>query len=555
MIKKLVLSIIISIVPSFLGAHPFKDEQEFLYYLQQHLSAGRAIDEVCDVKTSNNGMTFLHAAAEYGYDQAIRQLLELNASLEVVDEKGRVPLHYAALNTRSGSMRLLLDKLVTYPHDTQQAIINAQDYKGQTPLHEVFEYPIDKDTYETACLLIRAGAHPNAANNNGCTPLHRLVTLKGDHKLLEKTIQLFLAHGASAQMRDGNGDTALHMAVAEGSSKTVKQLLTQGAASSTLIQVCNNEKNTPLHVACWFGSYRKAALLLLYGADPALKNEKQQTALMTLLNNTSSDEEQDLDEVNNNDKKRTKIAELLYMDPRTDLSAQDEEGNTLLYAVASCGISFTHLLPLLEVLKDKVNARNNDYKTPLFNTVLRGDVLGTLYLLQAGAHALVFDRNGFAPLSHALSAEDFGQETKLQLAQLLSFYQLPSQPLLIWKKNEKQVTLDRQSSSYLQDHFKIDKDLVDVLKNGENFHGCRQFILKSFLFDRYKSDECNLVRKSYLTDEFDLTDKDDVTNENNLIDATDSIDESDSTDKIIRTVQITKLLRERELHARWPKLH
>jgi ankyrin repeat protein len=67
---------------------------------------------------------------------------------------------------------------------------------------------------------------------------------------------------------------AIHAAVSADSTDMVEKLLRAGA-SPNLFQA---DKFTPLHAAAFHGNAAIAGLLLLYGADPAAKNAKGQTA-------------------------------------------------------------------------------------------------------------------------------------------------------------------------------------------------------------------------------------------------------------------------------------
>lgn len=72
-------------------------------------------------------LTPLHSAANWGWIDAIRKLVELAHDVDVKDCLGRTPLHYAALHGRAEA----IEELFKLGADLQQ--IDERD--GSTPLH------------------------------------------------------------------------------------------------------------------------------------------------------------------------------------------------------------------------------------------------------------------------------------------------------------------------------------------------------------------------------------------------------------------------------------
>lgn len=88
-----------------------------------------------------------------------RLLIDAGANINVKDDNGWTPLHYATSSNRRAIVELLI---------TKRALINAQSTSGDTPLHFAVRLP-DKTI---ALFLIQSGADSNIKNSQGQTPLH-----------------------------------------------------------------------------------------------------------------------------------------------------------------------------------------------------------------------------------------------------------------------------------------------------------------------------------------------------------------------------------------------
>ena len=109
----------------------------------------------------------VHTAVRKLNVKELKRLIKAKSDLNVFDNRGRTPLHRAAMNEpgfRNDTsfnpkiMQLLIDAGVDP---------NIKDKHGETPLH----YAADADPYATA-LLIKHGAEVNAVSSDGSTPLH-----------------------------------------------------------------------------------------------------------------------------------------------------------------------------------------------------------------------------------------------------------------------------------------------------------------------------------------------------------------------------------------------
>ncbi|XP_058453974.1 uncharacterized protein LOC131431987 [Malaya genurostris] len=103
--------------------------------------------------------------------------------------------------------------------------INFKDEFCQTAFHLC----VERDEYDTAQELIRAGADINAKNRSGMTPLH-LAVVKGNVRF----VQLLLDHRCQVDALNYHGETSLIKSVVCNNLDIVKILLNNGASVERL---------------------------------------------------------------------------------------------------------------------------------------------------------------------------------------------------------------------------------------------------------------------------------------------------------------------------------
>ncbi|CAB0043268.1 unnamed protein product, partial [Trichogramma brassicae] len=150
--------------------------------------------------TDESGFTHLHAACQYGCEDAVTKFLELGQDFHcLVPETGDSPLHLAARYDHKEVMECLLrsganpnlanrdkwtplhtisrygryvdtaKRLFEISDEVNRPVqINARDEFGQTPLY----LAVENASQEMFAVLLRRGANPNLANELGHTPLH-----------------------------------------------------------------------------------------------------------------------------------------------------------------------------------------------------------------------------------------------------------------------------------------------------------------------------------------------------------------------------------------------
>jgi ankyrin repeat protein len=129
---------------------PVKDCPELIAALVQRGARLNAQD--------NQKMTALHYAAEQTRTQSIKMLLENGADPRLADKQGRLAIHLAATWANTEACQLLIDAAP----DT----VSARDENGYTPLHSA----ASNENTDTVRLLLLKGADAKAQDNRGRMP-------------------------------------------------------------------------------------------------------------------------------------------------------------------------------------------------------------------------------------------------------------------------------------------------------------------------------------------------------------------------------------------------
>jgi ankyrin repeat protein len=122
----------------------------------------------------------------------IRLLIEHGAKVNIQDNKGQTPLHYANRYNLPHSVEILIQN---------GADVNTQDNEGQTPLHYATSYNQDHSVE----ILIQNRADVNIQDNEGQTPLHYATRYNQDH-----SAEILIQNGANIDIQDKIGRTPLH---------------------------------------------------------------------------------------------------------------------------------------------------------------------------------------------------------------------------------------------------------------------------------------------------------------------------------------------------------
>ena len=297
-------------------------------------------------KKNNLGQTPLYLAMCSGDTEAVLHLAEQKKSPLTSD--GDVP-----------AIRRLVDmKLLD---------VNMKDKNKETPLHKAAR----EDNIEAMSFLLEVGADINAVDGQGNTAL-RLAIYCSHPKAALKLIK----GGAKLEVKYNKDQTPLHMAAGMGSEELVGALMEQGNVNTT-----DKHGWTPLHIALQYRHAEIVEILLEAGAQAGFQTPVGRTPLHVALEHCDV----------------TSAKLLLRYGSYKD--SADESGMTALHLAARDGYKDI-VLSLVDQGSD-VNAQDKSGKTPLHRAAKEGKTEMVSLLVQRGSDVTLTDKKGHTALQLA----------------------------------------------------------------------------------------------------------------------------------------------------------
>ncbi|CAB0042784.1 unnamed protein product [Trichogramma brassicae] len=267
-------------------------------------------DEFAVNYVDESGLTHFHVACRYGRRDAVERFLEAGHDPNLlVTESGETPLcvvmnHELGIGpvieallrrgadpnsaNEEGSTvlhivcdRFLIDRDLlevffrASDNARQQVQIDAQDKYGNTPLHLALNNGHVKFARFCCCeILLRRGADPNVANEDGSTAVHAICNRNDDVGLAKIIFQIRgeLNQPVLVDAKDKLGRTPLQLAVARLLPNTVEILLANGADPFGLVFPTESEYEEELRVADPELDWAKLVLRLGKGATGIIES-------------------------------------------------------------------------------------------------------------------------------------------------------------------------------------------------------------------------------------------------------------------------------------------
>ncbi|XP_050548255.1 ankyrin-1 isoform X2 [Daktulosphaira vitifoliae] len=188
---------------------------------------------------NKSGARSIHTAARYGHVGIINTLLQKGEKVDVITNDNYTPLHIAVESVKP----TVIETLLGYGAD-----VHVQGGKlRETPLHIAARV---KDGDRCALMLLKSGAGPNVATDDGQTPVH--VASKHGNLI---TLQLLLDDGGDPLFKNKIGETPLHLACRSCQADIVERLINfvktkQGdEIANSYVNSVNEDGASALHYA------------------------------------------------------------------------------------------------------------------------------------------------------------------------------------------------------------------------------------------------------------------------------------------------------------------
>eukprot|EP01156_Anaeramoeba_ignava_P006628 Anaeramoba_ignava/a349132_43.p1 GENE.a349132_43~~a349132_43.p1 ORF type:complete len:1353 (-),score=467.92 a349132_43:73-4131(-) len=398
----------------------------------------KLVEKGADINIKNNaGLSALHIAFHTQYkDSSLREsiflyLFRKGVDVNSQDSKGN-SLLLLAVETQSVSIiRLLLQSRVRTNVHVQNAAgenilhislkqlnvemmeyllklgvnINHKNIKKQTLLHLLIErYPFD----ESLPSLEFKNNEQESEEKFGIPPSE----LKTDFEVFEKFFWLFIKNGINLDLKDNNGNTALHAALIQRKYELFKLIL----QADPELELSNQNGKLAIHTAVLQKSISAVKALIQQGANVDAMMKKSKTvlhlacgigfdsAVEQLISSGADINFQDLTPKGNTAihiacKKGSLQAFKLLIASSGRPNVIRRDGKTCLHLVAKN--AHFQLLPDLLQSGIDINAQDLDGNTPLHLAIIRNNIHTALLLIKLGADTETPNLRKKTPLSLA----------------------------------------------------------------------------------------------------------------------------------------------------------
>jgi cytohesin len=264
-----------------------------------HFGQPEAVDELLqlgaaiEVSCGEQEVTALVNAAGNGHAEVVGRMLRAGAQVNAQGKYGGTALYFAALGGYTTVIELLLEAggdpnlggtleiplcaaASRGPIEAVRVLVStAANLEarclGRTPLQTA----AFRNNTGVVKVLVEAGAEVDVRDDGGGTPLHDAAT-RGNVEMLH----YLKAAGSWVDALDNSGRTVLHCAVLSGKSPAVKEVLSWGAID---VDARANGRLTPLHLAATKGFLKVAEVLIEAGADVNAVMEEEPGVEATVL--------------------------------------------------------------------------------------------------------------------------------------------------------------------------------------------------------------------------------------------------------------------------------
>ncbi|CAL1537838.1 unnamed protein product [Lymnaea stagnalis] len=218
-----------------------EDGNNFLYHaaINNQADVIKEFHKMVNIDSANrSGNTALHEACAKGHHEAVMELIQCKAMVNIRNSQGETALHIAAFSKLI--QPLTVSKLINYVIKSHPwEVLNITDNEGNNPLHIAAKHARPDVLWEFRFVRFKD------EDVDGNIALHESVR-PGEPEVLEMMLDIFDAMKRDCDINHQNKklQTCLHLAAKEGFLDSVKRLMLFGAD----ISLADHKGNQVLHM-------------------------------------------------------------------------------------------------------------------------------------------------------------------------------------------------------------------------------------------------------------------------------------------------------------------